>query len=191
MITKLVLLVVLACGVGVAGLRAQAVDATSTPAPIPVPPPPNPLPVLAAPPLRPLVQPLARPDVGEIQRLTPRIEIWRPNALRPQTAARRDWRTDRVFVTGSEPVTVRIRFDPGVAGERVLVIAANSFSINPPEQTLTVSPRGDCAVTGQLAEGASRGQITIRCKMVTTVVPIAWASAARVQAQEERTGGSR
>ena len=79
--------------------------------------------------------------------------------------------TDPAFVTGTNPMTLRLQFNPTAAGERVVVTAANGFSLNPPEQVLTVSFRGDCQISGQLAEGASRGHILIRCKMVKTVVP--------------------
>ena len=86
-------------------------------------------------------------------------------------------------------MTLRLQFNPTAAGERVVVIAAHGFSLNPPEQVLTVSSRGDCQISGRLAEGASRGHILIRCKMVKTVVPVTRASLATVQAEEARTGG--
>ena len=156
--------------------------------PVPVPPPPNPLPI-PPPPLRPVLQPLARPDVAETLRLTPRIEVWRPNAAQPQVPARHRQVTGPAFVTGTDAMTLRLQFNPTAAGERVVVIAADGFSLNPPEQVLTVSSRGDCQISGRLAEGASRGHILIRCKMVKTVVPVTRASLATVQAEEARTGG--
>ena len=124
-----------------------------------------------------------------MQRLTPRIEIWRPNAQRPQLPARHGTVTDHVFVTGTDPVTLRLQFNPSAANERVLVIAANGFSIDPAQQVLTVSLFGECLVSGQLAEGASRGHIVVRCKMIVTQVPISRAPLAIVEAEEERTGG--
>ena len=123
-----------------------------------------------------------------MQRLTPRIEIWRSNATRPQIPAGHGRATDHVFVTGTDLVTLRLRFNPRAAGERVLVAAGNGFSLNPPEQVLTVSSGGECFVTGQLAEGASRGQIVVRCKMITIQVPIVRAPLAVVQKAEATTG---
>ncbi len=172
---------VLLLGLTLSPLRAQSDSGPE------LPPPPE-MPPLPAPPLRPIVLPLAQPDFAEMRRLTPRIEIWRANALTPQVPMRRGTRTDRAFVTGTEPVTVRIQFDRRAAGAPVAVMVSDSFSINPPEQVLAVSARGDCIINGQLAEGASRGHITIRCGMITTIVPLVRASLARVQAVEATTG---
>jgi hypothetical protein len=165
------------------------VPPANAPAPIVAPPPAKPLPTLPPPPLRPALQPLARPDLAETLRLTPRIEVWRPNAAQPQVPARHRQVTDHAFVTDTDPMTLRLQFNPTAAGERVVVTAANGFSLNPPEQVLTVSSRGDCQISGQLVEGASRGHILIRCKMIRTVVPVTRASLATVQAEEARTGG--
>lgn len=184
MIKKLLLLAAVALCVGLSVAHGQT---TSTA--VPIPPPVPALPPLPAPPLRPVARPLPRPDVAAIQRLTPRVEIWRPNADRPQIPARRGKRTDYAFVTGTEPVTVRLQFDPRVAGARVVVIAANGFTFNPPQQVLTVSSRGDCVLTGQLAEGAPRGHFVAYCGMIQTIVPLARTSMAGVEAEEVRTGG--
>ena len=86
-------------------------------------------------------------------------------------------------------MTIRLQFDPRSASEKVTVVAARGISLDPPAQVLTVSTRGDCTFTAQLAEGAARGHILIRCKMVKTVVPVTRASLATVQAEEARTGG--
>jgi hypothetical protein len=171
------------------GLIRLTAESPAAPMAVTVPPPVKPLPPLPAPPLRPIARPLAYADVAEIQRLTPRVEIWRPNGDRPQIPARRGKRTDYAFITGTEPVTVRLQFDPRVAGTRVVVIAANGFTFNPPQQVLTVSSRGDCVVTGQLAEGAPRGHFVAYCGTIQTIVPLARTSMAGVQAEEVRTGG--
>ena len=165
-----------------------------TPPPVPTPPfpvpPPNPAPTLAPPPLRPILQPLAWPDFGEMQRLTPRIEVWRSNATRPQIPAEHGRVADHVFVTGVDLVTLRLLFNPSAAGERVLVMASSGFALDPPAQVLVVSSQGECFVTGQLAEGASRGQIMVRCKMIAVRVPVVRASLAVVERAEAVTGGS-
>lgn len=172
----------------VSGLSLRG-DSAKASAPTDVPSPIAPSPPLPAPPRRPVARPLAGSDVAEIQRLTPRVEIWRPNGQRPQTPARRGKRTDWAFVTGAEPVTIRLQFDRRVAGARVVVIAANGFTFNPPQQVLTVSSGGDCVVIGQLAEGAPRGHFVVRCGMIETVVSLARTSLANVQAEEVRMGG--
>jgi hypothetical protein len=102
---------------------------------------------------------------------------------------RRGKRTDRALTTGTEPVTVRLQFHPQMAGERVVVIAANGFRFNPSQQVVTISSRGDCVLTGQLLEGATRGHFVAYCGMIQTVVPLVRTSLAKVQAEELRTGG--
>ena len=178
----------LALCVGVWGGPSDSLQA-QTPLPLPVPPPRPSAPLLPPPPLQPLVQPLAHRDVAEIQRLTPRVEIWRPTGLRPQVPTRNREVMSHVFVTGLEPVTVRLQFDPRVAGERVTVIGARGISLNPPEQVLIVSSRGECTVSVQLTDGAPRGHLLVYCKMLRTVVPLTRAPLATVQTEEARTGG--
>lgn len=156
--------------------------------PFPVPPP-NPAPTLPPPPGQTIVRPSQRLDVAEVQRLTPRVEIWRPNGQRPQVPARRGRVMDTGFVTGTELVTLRLQFDPRAAGERVRVFGGNSLSLNPPEQVLIVSPRGECLVTGQLSPGMSRGHVIFYCGMIKTVVPLTRAPLAKIEAEETRTGG--
>lgn len=172
--------------VGVAKIVAQS-SAASAPSSIAVPPP-NPLPTLPPPALRPIVQPLPRPDFGEMQRLTPRIELWRSSAARPQVPARRGRATEHVFVTGNDLATFRLQFNPTATGERVQVTAANGFSLNPPQQVLTISRTGECFVTGQLMEGASRGDILVRCRMIAIRVPVVRAPLAVVEKAEAITG---
>jgi hypothetical protein len=187
-IKKLLLFAATASCAGVSSLHSQTAT-TATPVPMAVPPPVAPLRPLPAPPLRPIVQPLAHPDIAEIQRFTPRVEVWRPNGDRPQVPMRRGKRTDYALTTGTEPVTVRLQFHPRLAGQRVVVIAPNGFLLNPPQEVVTISARGECVLTGQLAEGAATGHFVAYCGLIHTVVPFARASPAKVQAEELRTGG--
>lgn len=96
---------------------------------------------------------------------------------------------DTGFVTGTELVTLRLQFDPRAAGERIRVFGGNSLSLNPPEQVLTVSSRGECLVTGQLSPGMPRGHVIFYCGMIKTVVPLTRAPLAKIEAEETRTGG--
>lgn len=167
----------------------EAQSAGSEPSPMPVPPPVTPLPPLPRPPEPPAARPLSRPDVAEIQRLTPRVEIWRANGQRPQVPMRRRERMEQALVTGTEPATIRLQFNPRAAGERITVIGARGLLLDPPEQVLTVPASGECLVTAQLVQGAPRGHLLVYCKMIKTVVPLSRAPIARVQAEEARTGG--
>jgi hypothetical protein len=158
-------------------------------APIVAPPPVKPLPTLSPPPLRPVVPPLARLDIAEVQRLTPRVEIWRAAGLLPQVPARGRRTLNHVFVAGSDPVTLRLVFDPRVAGELVSVVAGGGVILSPSQQVLTVSSRGDCSLAVQLPAGTSRGHLILTCRMIRTVVPLVRAPLTVVQAAEARTGG--
>lgn len=159
------------------------------PAPAAVPPPVTPASALPMPPLRPIIQPLNRPDVAEIQALTPRVEIWRLNGQLPQVPARATKALERALVTGNDPVTVRLQFGRRMAGQQITVIAANGIVLDAPEQVLTISAAGDCTFAARLESGAPRGHLIVNSKMIRTIVPLSRASLARVQAEETRTGG--
>lgn len=96
---------------------------------------------------------------------------------------------DPAFVTGTEPVTVKLQFDPLSAGEQVTVIAARGILLVPPQQVLTISAAGDCTFLAQLVTGAPRGHLITYCKNVRTVVPLQRAPLAVVQAAEAQSGG--
>lgn len=96
---------------------------------------------------------------------------------------------ERALVTGTEPVTIVLRFNPQSAGEQVTVIAASGILLNPPQQVLTISARGECAFQAQLAEGTPRGHLITYCKNVRTVVPLQRAPLSAVQAWETQPGG--
>jgi hypothetical protein len=93
------------------------------------------------------------------------------------------------LVTGTESVTLRLKFDRRAAGEQVRIFGGNSLSLNPPEQVFTVSASGECIVTGQLNPDVPRAHIIIYCRMIKTVIPLARARRAKVEAEEARTGG--
>ena len=87
-------------------------------------------------------------------------------------------------MTGADPVTIRLRFNPQAAGEQVTVIAARGILINPPQQVVTISAQGDCTFQAQLTEGVSTGHLITYCKNVRTVVPLARAPLRVVEAWE-------
>jgi hypothetical protein len=162
---------------------------TTTPVPMPVPPPVNSAPLLPAPPLSPGIQP--KRDPGLIQRLTPRVEIWRPGSNYPQIPTRRSDKgnSDPSFVTGPELVTIRLRFNPQSAGEQVTIAAGRGLVIDPPQQVLTLSAQGDCAFLAHLEPDAPRGHLIIYCKNVRTVVPLVRAPLSVVEKSQTLSGG--
>lgn len=164
---------------------------TASPAPFPsfTPPLPNPLPSLSPPRLPPTLRPVSRPDTAEVQRLTPQVQIWRAQALLPQIPQRRGNVVEPTYVTGTEPVALRLQFDRRAAGEKLLVIPAKGVVLSPPDSVLTVSSTGECIVSVQLVEGAYRGHIIFYCHAVKTIVPVYRASLSKVLRQETATGG--
>ena len=163
--------------------------ATSNPVPKPVPSPVTPSPSLPTPPLSPAIQPRTNP--GLIQRLTPRVEIWRPGSNYPQIPTRRSDKgnSDQSFVTGPELVTIRLRFNPQSAGEQVTIAAGRGVVIDPPQQVLTLSSQGDCAFLAHLEPDAPRGHLIIYCKNVRTVVPLVRAPLSVVEKSQALSGG--
>jgi hypothetical protein len=87
-------------------------------------------------------------------------------------------------VIGTDPVTIRLRFNPQAAGEQVTVIAARGILLNPPQQVLTISAQGDCTFQAQLTEEVSSGHLITYCKNVRTVVPLVRAPLKVVEAGE-------
>ena len=155
--------------------------------PIPVPPPKK-LPVLPGLGLPKSVKAVSRPDPAEIQRLTPRLQIWRATGLVPQTPSRHHDVLEYVYVPDGERATVLLQFDRRAAGERITVVPAGGLVLSSPEPSVTVSTNGECIVTVQLAEGVSRSHIIFYCGAVKTILPIARASLAKVVQQEAATG---
>jgi hypothetical protein len=155
----------------------------SPPPPPPVPPPPRPAPMLP----RPVSLPSAIPvpaNPGEVQRLTPAVEVWRTAAILPQVPSRHGSLLDPVYVTGTEQVSVRVRLDPLTAGKHVRVIAGKGFVNAAGQSDLTISMTGEYTFTGHLASGFDRGHVIIYSESVKTVLPVFSVPAAMVQAKE-------
>jgi len=169
---------------------AQTPSPAPTARPLQVPPPQPPLPALPPPVIPPSVRPSARSDAAaEIQRLTPRLQIWRPTGLLPQVPQRRGRLLDHAYVTGTEPATLRLLFDRRAAGEHVVVMPAKGLILNPPDAVLTVSTNGECTVSAQLADGVGQSHVIFYCQGVKTVLAMSRASLAKIEAIEAATGG--
>src|ERR1700731_775353 len=136
----------------VAPTRAPDPDAKSAP-PFPVPPPqvereiPRPS---APPPIGFRSQP---PSAAEIDRLIPKIEVWRTASNLPQKPKGRFQKARRltqVYLVGADPVTVRLQFHPLSRGKAVLVRAARGIILDPPDELLSVPADGKCLVSLRL-----------------------------------------
>jgi hypothetical protein len=155
----------------------------------PVPPPQAEAEI--APPPPPIVEtPLpVGPDAGEIELAKPDVEIWRLEGDLPQIPARRSNRLDVAYMTGTEPVWLRVQFDPQAAGKSVYVRPGYGITVNPPRAILTVASNGECLVLAQLANGMNRSHLIFYCDGVRTVLPVMRAALPTVEAKEEETGG--
>jgi hypothetical protein len=154
-----------------------------------VPPPLTEVPVEPPPP--PMVEtPVAGlPDPSEMELAKPEVEIWRESSEWPQVPARTSNRLDKAYVTGTEPVWLRVQFDPQAAGKTVYVKPGPGITISPSEGFLTVPSTGECVVQAQFMEGLTRGHVVFYCEGVKTVLPVARAPLAKVEENEVETGG--
>jgi hypothetical protein len=155
--------------------------------PVPLPEPEAPI----APPQPPVEEvPLpGGPDPAEVELAKPDVEIWRPEGELPQIPARTSNRLAQTYVTGTEPVWLRVQFNPEAAGRRVFVKPGRGITLQPSEAVLTIPASGECLVLATLAEGLTRSHVIFYCGGVKTVLPVVRAPLATVIAAEVETGG--
>jgi hypothetical protein len=151
--------------------------------------PPEPETRIAPPPPGMVETPLpGLPDPAEMERAKPEVEIWRPQSESPQVPERRSNNLDWAYVTGTEPATLRVQFDPLLAGKSVYVRPGFGITLNPSAPVLTVSATGECLIAAQIAEGIDRSHIIFYCEGVKTVLPVMRAPVATV-VEAETEGG--
>ena len=151
-------------------------------------PPPQPE-VSLAPPPPPLTEiPLpAGPGAEEMELVQPDIEVWREESEFPQIPPRQSNRLEQAYVTGTEPVALRVQFSPLAAGKRVIVKAGEGITLTPPVTVMTISSSGECIVSAQLGDGLFQSHIIFYCEGVKTVLPVVRGSQALVEAKEEES----
>ena len=120
------------------------------------------------------------PDPSELERAKPDVEIWRPLSESPQVPERRSNKLAWAYVTGTEPATLRVQFDPLLAGKEVYVRPGFGITLSPSAPILTISATGECIIAAQIAEGIDRSHITFYCEGVKTVLPLMRAPLATV-----------
>ena len=155
---------------------AVPVIAAEPEAPMAAPPPPA---------IEPIVPGL--PPAAAVELVQPDVEIWRQQSESPQVPTRRSNRLDQAFIAGTDPVTLRVQFNPAAAGKEVHVRPGSGVSIGT-TGVLTVSATGECLVAAQLDEDVSRSHIIFYCEGVKTVLPVVRASLTTV-IQAETEGG--
>jgi hypothetical protein len=129
------------------------------------------------------------PAPAETEFLKPDVEVWRPEGELPQIPGRRPNQLEQAYITGTEPVWLRVQFDPLAAGKRVYVRPGTGVTIGNADAVLTVTPSGECLLSAQLDENFPRGHIIFYCDGVKTVLPLVRASLPKVQENEALTGG--
>jgi hypothetical protein len=145
----------------------------ATPAvPIPIVPPPQPtlLPIVAPPAVGFRAVP---PSAAEIDRVIPRVEVWRPSSNQPQTPNGRLKKARRLLqacVSGNEPVTVRLRFHPLSNGKTVVVKPARGIALTPADDVLHIPANGQLILSIGLDPAISESHVSFLCEGLTTTL---------------------
>ena len=147
--------------------------------------PPEQLETPIAPPPPPAIEtPLPPPDPAEVVLAQPSVEVWRAESESPQVPPRQFNKLDAAFVTGTEPVWLRVQFNPLAAGKTVWVKPSRGIVLNPPLAKMTISGNGECLFLAQVAEDFTRSHIIFYCEGVKTVLPVVRASLEKVEEME-------
>ena len=125
------------------------------------------------------------PNPSDKELVEPDVEVWRQDSESPQSPARYHDQLKTAYMTGTEPVTLKVQFDARAAGRSVFVRPGRGISVEPANTALFISSEGVCVLTARLAEGVSRSHILFYCDGIRTVLPISRASALQVGTAEE------
>jgi hypothetical protein len=68
-------------------------------------------------------------DPAALELAKPDVEIWRNESEYPQIPARRANRLALSYVTGTEPVSLRVQFDPRMEGKSSPIIRRFDFCV--------------------------------------------------------------
>lgn len=153
--------------------------------PVPVPEPEVELP------LPPVPAPAAFvPGAAEgMEKGTEEIEVWREESVSPQMPPRRGPQFEKTYIEGTDPVVIRLQFDPLAAGKSVIVRPDPGASVIPPETEFQIGPTGECVISVALAANCRMSRVSVYCDGVRTTVPLARAPLAVVEAHEALTEG--
>jgi hypothetical protein len=161
---------------------------SSAPFPVPQPQP--------APPLAPMSLPPAvgfrshGPSAEEIDRVIPKIEIWRPGSNIPQLPKGRFQKARRlvpVLLAGDQPVMMRLRFHPLSRGKVVVVRAARGVTLNPSGETFSIPTDGQCVLALSLDSRMNESHVSFTCEGLTTTLVLTRTSSDNVAGGEKAT----
>lgn len=120
----------------------------------------------------------------------PEVEVWREQSQNPQIPERRYNQLAEAYIAGTDPVVLRVQFNPQAAGKQLHLLPGRGITLNPSNAVLTVSSSGECIVWVQMPESVDRSHIIFYCDGIKTVLPIARAPLTTVVAAEaESVGG--
>lgn len=152
-------------------------------------PPPEPEASIAPPPPPMVETPLpGAPDAAQIELAKPDVEVWREESENPQIPARQFNQLTQAYIAGTDPVVLRVQFNPLAAGKLVYVKPGPGITLNPSVTSMTVSSSGECIVSAQLAASRPRSHIVFYCEGVKTVLPVVRASLSVVVGAEGGNG---
>lgn len=152
-------------------------------------PPPEPEASIAPPPPPFVETPLpGQPDPAEMELAKPEVEVWREESESPQVPERTSNQLEQAYIAGTDPVVLRVQFNPLAAGKIVCVKPGRGITLNPSVVFLTISSSGECIISAQLAESVARSHIIFYCENVKTILPVVRASLATVEAAEAGGG---
>lgn len=116
------------------------------------------------------------PSAAEIDRVIPRLEVWRASSNLPQKPKGRFQKSRRLAhasLARDEPVVVRLRFHPLSQGKPVVVRAARGLTLNPPDEVLVVPADGQILVSVRLDPRMNQSHVSFSCEGLMTSLVLA------------------
>lgn len=159
-------------------------DRTDPPRVVTIPAPQPEASIAPAPPPVPETPLSAAPTLEQLELAKPDVEIWREESISPQVPPRQMSQLSQAYVTGAEPVWLRVQFDPLMSGKNVYIMPGRGITLTPPDSVLTVSSTGECLVMAQLHENVLRSHVMFYCEGVKTVLPVVRATLVKVEEKE-------
>ena len=127
------------------------------------------------------------PSAAEIDRVVPRVEVWRPGSNQPQIPNGRQKKAKRLlqaWVSGPDAVAVRLRYHPLSRGKPVVVRAARGIAVTPADEVLTVPSDGQLILSIALDAGMSESHVSFTCEGLTTTLALGRTASSIVAARE-------
>jgi hypothetical protein len=146
--------------------------------------------VLPPPPVPEIVHLVPGESASIQSRHTPQqIEVWRPESSSPQKPVRRGRRFELAYVIGTQPVVMRLQFDPQAAGKAVVVLPGPGVTIDRSETGFFIGSNGQLIVSVRLDGSFRRSDLTLYCVGVKTKLALSRAPQEVVEAEEAKTRG--